>query len=381
MKKTILYILTAVFAVSCVYPFDPEINVEADRMVVVDGSIVIGGTSTVSLSYVTNLDKTKETILKPKADAWIEDSNGNRFNSGTSIISDKVSIPTTTLKPGLQYRAGVKVDGDTYYSDWVESEPAPEINSIEFTSDGNLVYVWADVKVPDSRSGYVGFSFEECWEFHAEYYPDYLVNTDNWVVYPIQFPWPYYWCYKYDQSRQNVLWDYSALQIEDVYSFKVHTFPCTDNRNHKKYSILLKAFALSKDAYVFNKKTQEMSELGGDLFSPDPGMLKGNVHCENDPEKQVYGYVMACEAASKRAFLTSIYQKPVAPSDAFLISVATEDMSHYYYDLNYRPVKDVQSEDGSFIGWAPSRCINCVDAGGTQTEPDFWDEKQSPVVN
>lgn len=381
MKKTIIYILTAVFTASCVYPFDPEINVEADRMVVIDGSIVVGGTSTVNLSYVTNLDKTKETILKPKADAWIEDSNGNRFNSGSSIMSDKVTIPTTTLKPGLQYRAGAKVDGDTYYSDWVESEPAPVINRIDFTSDGSFVYVWADVKVPDSHSGFVGFSFEECWEFHADYYPDYTVDPMSWSYNPLMFPWPFYWCYKYDQSRQNVLWDYSSLAIEDSYSFLVHSFPCTDNRNHKKYSILLKAFALSKDAYLFNKKTQEMSELGGDLFSPDPGTLKGNVYCENQPEKQVYGYVMACEATTKREFLPSIYQKAVLQSDSFLIDIITDDMPHYYYDLNYRPVKYVQSEDGTYMGWGPARCIDCIAAGGTQEKPDFWDEKTSPLVD
>ena len=373
MKKTIIYIAAAVMAVSCIYPFDPEIpSAEADKKLVVDGSIVLGGISTINLSYVSSLDKIGEALVKPKANAWIEDSNGKRFNANTSVIADKIRIPTENLQPGLQYRAGIDVDGDTYYSDWVEAEPAPQILKIDFTCDNDQVIVWTDLKVQDSNSGYVGFTFEECWEFHTDYYPEYDINPGNWAISPLMFPWPYYWCYRYDESKQTVLWDFSSLKIEDSYSFRIHSFPCTDSRNHKRYSILVKAFAMSKDAYVYKKENQRMSELGGDLFSPEPGTLEGNIHCETNPDRQAFGYVMACEATSKREYLSSIYLRAVTFSDAFLVPVDPEDYSKYYYDLNYRPVKNVQSEEGNFIGWGPSRCINCIDAGGTLVTPEFW---------
>lgn len=374
MKKTFIYILAAALAASCVYPFDPEINAEAEKSLVVDGTIVIGGTSTVNLSYVENLDRTIDAIVKPKGSAWVEDSEGGKYAQSTSVVSDKITIDTRNLKPGLQYRAGVDVDGNTYYSAWVESDSKPEIKGIHFSSENDEVFVWADVSVPSSRSGFVGFRFEECWEFHSDFYPEYIIDPETWAIGPLMFPWPFYWCYKYDQSRQSVLWDYSSLGEEDSYTFLIHSFPCTDSRNHRKYSINVNAFALSKDAYIFNKRTHDMSELGGDLFSPDPGMLPGNVFCETDPEKRAYGYVMACESASKRAFLSNMYLRAVNVSDAFLINLEKDQYPSYYYELNYRPVKNVQVEDGSFIGWGPSRCINCIDAGGTQVEPDFWED-------
>lgn len=374
MKKTFIYILAAALTASCIYPFDPDINAEAEKSLVVDGTIVIGGTSTVNLSYVENLDRTVDAIVKPKGNAWVEDSQGKKYVQSTSVVSDKITIDTRSLKPGLQYRAAVDVDGNTYYSEWVEAESNPEMKSIHFDSDGDYVYVYADISAPVSRSGFVGFRFEECWEFHSDFYPEYTVDPETWAIAPLMFPWPYYWCYKYDQSRQSVLWDFSTLEEEEPYTFLIHSFPCTDSRNHRKYSINVNAFALSKDAYIFNKRTQDMSELGGDLFSPDPGMLPGNVFCETDPEKRAYGYVMACESVSKRAYLSNMYQKAVSFSDAFLVDLEKDQYSHYYYELNYRPVKNVQVEDGSFIGWGPSRCINCIDAGGTQVKPDFWED-------
>jgi len=374
MKKTIIYIAAAVLAASCVYPFDPEINAEAERNLVVDGSIIIGGTSTINLSYVSSLKATGESLMRPGGRAWIEDSGGKVYSSGTSVVSDKIYINTESLKPGQQYRAVIEVDGDKYTSDWVESDSAPEINGISFTCDDNLVHVWADVKVPESRSGYVGFSYEECWEFHTDYYPEYDINPESMVISPLMFPWPYYWCYKYDKSKQNVLWDYSSLEINDSYNFHIRSFPRTDSRNHKRYSILIRAFAMSKDAYLFIKNTQEMSQLGGDLFTPEPGMLEGNVHCENDPLKQAFGYVMACEAASKREYLNGIYLQSVYLSDAIFVPVDPEEYAIYYNDRNYRPVKKIMAEEGSFIGWGPARCINCLEAGGTQVRPDFWED-------
>lgn len=381
MKKSFIYIVAAAVAASCVYPFDPEINAEAEKDLVIDGSIVVGGTSTVNLSYVENLGRTTDAIVKPKGKAWVEDSQGGKFYPNSSVVTDKLSIDTQGLQPGLQYRAGVEVDGNTYYSNWVESDARPDIKSISFTADDTMVYVTANVAVPASRSGYVGFRFEECWEFHTDFYPEFTIDPNSWSISPLMFPWPYYWCYKYDQSKQSVLWDYSSLGEEESYSFLIHSFRRSDSRNHRKYSIKVNAYALSRDAYLFNKRTQEMSELGGDLFSPDPGMLTGNVFCENDPDKRAYGYVMACESTSKRAFLQSIYLQELYISDAFLIGLEPDQYPAYYYDLNYRPVKNVQAEDGSFIGWGPSRCINCIDAGGTLVEPDFWDEKTSPLLD
>ena len=51
-----------------------------------------------------------------------------------------------------------------------------------------------------------------------------------------------------------------------------------------------------------------------------------------------------------------------------------KQMQELYYNASFRPVLEVETEDGSEIGWGPLSCIDCVAAGGTKEKPDFWDE-------
>lgn len=372
MKKTIIYITAALLAASCIYPFNPDINTETGRDLVVDGKIVLGGTSTVSLSYIADLNRTKESSIRPKGKAWIEDSAGNKYESDNNALTDKISINTTALPKGLQYRTVVSLDGEIYSSEWLDAEAPPVINRIFFEPDQNYVHVSVNVSVPESRSGYMGFSFEECWEFHSDFIPEFVVNTQTWSYAPLMATWKFYWCYMYDSSRQTSLVDYTLMENVDNINVRIHSFPRTDNRNHRRYSILVNTFALSDYSFRYIKQAQDMSELGGDLFSPDPGMLQGNFHCETSPEKKVYGLSRACEVSSKREYLDGIYLIDVAPSEGSLVEVEKEAMPKYYFDLSYRPVKTVSQGENSFVGWGPIRCIDCTAAGGTQETPEFW---------
>ena len=51
-----------------------------------------------------------------------------------------------------------------------------------------------------------------------------------------------------------------------------------------------------------------------------------------------------------------------------------EDMPIFYYEMDFRPVKYVVTDEDSFIGWGHLRCFDCIADGGTQVKPDFWDD-------
>ena len=157
-------------------------------------------------------------------------------------------------------------------------------------------------------------------------------------------------------------------------SFPVTSFARTDSRNHQRYSILVKAYSLSRDAYLYNKMTQDISDLGGDLFSPDPGTLPTNLSCQNEPERAVMGLVLAAEVASKRVYMDNSYLiVPKANTSSFVVP-SFDDFPRYYNEMNYRPILTISTDTGSGIGWGPLRCIDCIAAGGTQEKPDFWEE-------
>lgn len=374
MKKSVITALAALLVGACVYPYSPELEEkDLEKQLVVDGKILLGGTSTVVVNYLQPLGNVSAGI--PLAEAWIEDDQGRQYYPQTGYTSGSYfSIPTPDGAEGAKYRTVVKCDGETYVSAWLAPDPAPEITDIRFTADDVNVHVQVDLDTHMERPGNYGFMFEETWEFHSDFYPELFINPQTWMYYEPMGAYPFYWCFRSVASQGVVLLGTGSLQPDNgvIRNIPVTTFPRTDSRNHRKYSILVKAFALSDEAYSFNRQLEEISEVGGDLFTPDPGALPSNVVCESNAEKKAMGMVLAGRVTSRRVFFTSPYYIPRVPTVDF-VDVAPEDMYMYYNDYNYRPVKKVAGADGYFNGWAPHRCINCLEAGGTQEEPYFWE--------
>ena len=395
MKKWIYILTMAAGLTACIYPYKPEIETNPEETLVVDGHILVGGLSTIRLTYLTPVSGNVSKI--PRGSAWIEDDLGNRYtvpplpsvedyyastkdspSSGNIFLTNNFNIDTPIKYGATKYRAVVELEDEIYSSAWITPDPAPEVTGIHFKADESTVTVYVDLKPGVQNTGYAGFLLDETWEFHSDAYPLEFIDEETWEYYEPDGDWeyPFYWCFRHVELNGSILVDYTTLTGDIIREIPVRNFLRSDSRNHKRYSILVKAFALSKEAYEYNKQTQEMSEIGGDLFSPDPGALDGNLICETHPEKEVMGYVQAGYVANRRAFLSNIYQRPSNPVVEY-VQVAPEDFETFYYIYNYRPVKKMAFYDGVIdIGWAPHRCINCLEAGGTQEKPDYWDEPE-----
>lgn len=369
MKKLLLS--AAVMAgtlTACVYPFDPELDISAEKIPVVDGNIRLGDYSSLRLDYLMDLDG--PIRANASGEAWIEDNLGNRYNPLSN--SSSMQFDTREAPADRQYRAVVVMNGETYHSAWLTPEPAPEITGISFTADEDDVHVDVSLKSGASGSGYIGLSYEETWEFHSDFTVQYVIDPNSWTYSMLMGSYPFYWCFRDHNSQSTTLVDYSQLEGGEINHFPLLSFPRTDSRNHKRYSILVKAYSLSEEAGEYLRQTEEISQAGGSLFSPDPGALTGNLVCASNPEKEVLGLVKIGVISHKRAFLQGIYLKSVRPSEAMLILPREEDLYSLYYFENYRPVKDIALGDEKGIGWGPHRCINCIEAGGYQITPYFW---------
>lgn len=376
MKNWLFYIAAAACMASCIYPFDPDLDKSAEKQVVVDGMILVGGISTIKLDYLTPVGA--NTSGNPYGTAWIEDNQGTKYKPATAKeeYGKSFAIPTLPAAGATQFRAVVQVDGETYVSEWITPDPAPVIEKIDFTADDSMVTVSVSLSPGLVNSGYVGFLYEETWEFHSDLYPEYYIDIDNWEYYTPEedYEYPYYWCWTQNSVNEITLLDYTTLDSSSIRNFPLKTFSRSNNRNHKKYSILVKAFALSREAYQYNKQVQEMSELGGDLFSPNPGNLSGNLTCQSNPDKKVMGLVLAGNVASKRGWMGSDYMINRPPTGIEYLEALTLEEKYNLYMKNYRPSVDAYIEGTHWgIGWVPHRCINCVEAGGSQKKPDFWD--------
>lgn len=373
--RSALFLLTVLAGVSsCIYPYNPKLENQPDRIVIVDGNIMVGGISTIKLDYLTPINSS--AVAKPMGRAWVEDNLGKTYASwgGINAIGNSFSIQTADTGGAEQFRAVVEVDGNTYVSEWQTPADAPEITAIDFTADATTVYVTMDVKPGSGSSGYIGFLCEETWEFHSEICPEYYINTNTWTYDTFMTGYQYYWCWRSSGSQQVSLVDYTDLEGDVIGKIPVKRFLRTDSRNHKRYSILIKAFSISKEAYDYNKRTQEISDIGGSLFTPDPGTLPSNLSCTTDPEQEVMGMVLAGKIGTKRTFIGNEYLQERVPSTSEFVHVPEDEMEVWYYNKNYRPAYIITIGDVMDMGWVPHRCINCIEAGGTQTRPDFWED-------
>ena len=271
--------------------------------------------------------------------------------------------------------------GAKYVSDWTDIAAPPVIREIDFSADEERVSVNVSVDAGAETTGYFLLSFDETWEFHADYTPSYIVSvipgTDR-VSIVEDFPdYSKYWCWNSSDNHQLFPVDYTAMSDSGITSWPIFRFSRKDNRNHKRYCVNIKARTLSKETYRFLKNLENNTTGGDNLFTPTPGEIAGNLRCESDPERTVLGYVLFSRTTSKRAWLDSRYLRTSRPHT---LLYPTEEHFLEYYNNGYLPLEELlpelREEGKGPYGWGPRYCYDCTAAGGTQEKPDFWDDAE-----
>ena len=124
MKKFVITALAALLVSACVYPYKPELEEkDLEKQLVVDGKILVGGTSTITVNYLQPLNANSTGI--PLAEAWIEDSEGHQYKPESGMTRGSYfTIATPEAAADAQYRAVIRCDGETYVSAWLTPDPA-----------------------------------------------------------------------------------------------------------------------------------------------------------------------------------------------------------------------------------------------------------------
>lgn len=388
MRKILSILAVFLCTAACIYPYDPDIQEAPEGVLSVDGNINIGEISTVRLGLLQSLKyyDSGNTFDLYSAHVWVEDDAGETYLGelsgntssayGWGWLAPTYIVHTEKATADRRYRLCIEVLDATYVSDWADIPAPPVIEKIDFSADTDNVTVNVTVDGGPDATGYVMFSYDETWEFHADYVPSYEVNTQFWTITEGESDYSHYWCWRYNSNDLIYPVDYSGMTEKKLTSYPLFTFPRRDNRNQRRYSVNIHAKTLTPASYRFLKNLVSSSDSGDNLFTPNPGEIPSNICCESDPERNVYGYVLFSRSVSKRTFLDQQYYIHTSPHS--LIYPIPENYPRYYgmeylpLDKNPDPNHDPESE-GDY-GWGPRYCWDCTAAGGTQKRPDFWDE-------
>lgn len=435
MKKRWL-ILAALLPLlgACVYDFEAELTGD-EYTVVVEGDILIGGTTTLRFSRLN-----PEVMQSESADlsSWLSsswDPSSSYYNPPSwnipvdftatvegedgSVVQAKgvsgfCSLDTRNLDPNVRYRLLLldERNGDQYSTPWQEVMAAPVVDSLSYNNKESSL----DIQITfhsDGSTPYYCLVYDEQWEYHAytttymRYIPQGAAEPEKgYVVFPdpetgwgdrygrifeVNEPYPNYTCWDKSISGVSSVVTTGAMVSNKLVDYVVKTLLPDDRKTSVAYRPIVSMRMISKESFAYWESLDKASSQTGDLFSPIPSLLRGNLTNEDNPDAHVIGYVgVSQQVVADRLIKASeieFYRQPSEISEMLRKAsigwgaaggVSAVQMKSQY-SLGNRPwrleLPDTDQEDAeAFYVWIPEYCMDCRKQGGTTTKPADWPE-------
>ncbi len=365
-------LLMLLILVSCKELFTPEITAYSKNILVVEGIINIGNDSTIIKLNRTTL-VSDQKALKPElgSTVTVESDANETFN-----LADKgkgiYASPALNLSATKKYRLRIKTaQNTTYLSDFVETKVSPVIDSVNFKITNNGLQLYANTHDLNNKSRYYRWEYIETWIFYAKFNSQLkwngtelvdrdFINNDIWK------------CWGNYPSSTIVLGSTAKLEKDVLFQNPLTVIPFDSEKLRERYSILVKQYTLTKEAYDFWESLKKNTETLGSIFDAQPSQLIGNIHNINQAEEPVIGYISAGTVQQKRIFidksqLTPAFN-PFKPSDCEMIIVEPKNYKSAFAQ-DYIPVDYSSTPSGVYV--ATRFCADCT-LRGVNKKPPFW---------
>lgn len=354
----------------CKKPYNPPPVAGDGSYLVVEGVINSGADSTIiKLSRTVNISSKITTNPVSGATLTVE-SDQNAIYPLTEITAGKYGAPGLNLDASHQYRLRIKtLDDKQYLSDFVPVNITPPIDSVGYNivsvpDTGLQIYV--NTHNSNSSTRYYRWEYSETWRFHAAYFSLFISNGSS-IVERQPNQWRFF-CFASDSSSDIVLASSAKLQNNIIYQNPLTVISSTSEKVELQYSMLLREYALTPDAYTFWTNLKKNTEQLGSIFDAEPSQIKGNIHNVNNPNEPVIGYISACTVQSKRIFISRNnlpdLWKPAYPYTCQIDSDGSQGPGFLIPQPN-----DFVPMSGST--YTSSICADCT-LRGTQTVPPYW---------
>jgi hypothetical protein len=396
MKKTrcLLFFAAVMITLGCKKPYAPPAIATAGSYLVIEGGINSGSDSTIiTLSKTVKLSSA--TTINPLTNAVVAvQSDKGATYPLAEISAGKYVSPGLNLNTSNNYRLSITTaDNKQYYSDYVAVLTSPPIDSIYFRITNNAVNVYSATHDPSNSVKYFRWDYNETWIIHPEFDSHFISNGDTVLPRPVSQQ--IYTCWQTDTSSTIILGSSAKLSSDVIVDNPITILPSNSPKIASEYSILVRQYALTGDAYSFWTNLKKNTEQLGSIFDAQPSQINGNIHSATNPGEPVIGYISASSVTSERIFIT-IYQLPAWPANsnfppncqltpclyAFLAPGSTIPVNQVDEFINYNrgasfpliPVDVIQPPGAPApLGYSAStpECVDCT-LHGTNKEPAFW---------
>jgi hypothetical protein len=384
IKQSVFYILL-VALLGCKDEFRPPVKSPSTGYLVVEGFINSGPEPTsISISRTIKVyDDSVRDVHEHNAKVYIEGHNQSfpLFETGDGIYTSG-SLQLNTLE---KYRLRIKtVDGKEYVSDFSNYRTTPEIDSLSWKRNSDGVKIYINTHDDQIQPGYYYWKYEETWEIHSTYYTslEYLYVPGSLIPYGVSYrnrdqspDTTLYKCWE-DVLSSNINIGSSEKLSRDLIYFPIMSIDAQSRKLSVLYSIKVRQYAVSKDAYNYLKILKTNSEDIGSIFAPQPSELTGNIHCISNPSEKAIGFIeITQEKQSKRLFISN----SELPGWGY-----KQQCAEYIIQNNPESVKDNGDLNpttpyefgafGSIKSFYATPEITCMDCRlyGSSIKPAFW---------
>lgn len=370
-------LITFLLLVHCKKPYEPPVITAANRILVVDGVINTGSNSvtSINLNRTRNLnDSLSGGIPELGAKINIVAADGTAYplkdTAGTGIYTSAV----LSLDNARQYKLTITTaEGRSYASDLVPVRPTPPMDSVWYEQPGDLTF-YVNTHDPSGNTRYYRWDYLETWEHDAQLQT--VWGVKNGMIFQVDSNTQHSQCWTTRLSPDIHLGSSSRLNADVIERAPLTVIPNGDSRLDNKYSILIRQYALTVDAYNYWSLIQKTSERVGTLFDLQPTQLTGNIHSLTSPGEPVIGYISACSISQQRLFLFNTdlqnwaHNSVIYSCDSTQIPVNPTDYRIYTFpDTLFAPWYFISN--GPLV-LASKQCLDCTLFGGSNKKPSYW---------
>lgn len=400
IEKTLQWIGLACLVIGTLHSCTEEIDI--DNQFKFEDVIVIEAT-------LTDEEKVQKIFLSRTYEFNEEGPFPERNATVVITANEGLRIPFSEVEPGVyssaeafaaqpdvDYELSVTTErGRNYTSPKVQLSARTEIEKVyarrELNSIGNeIITILVDSNDPSRSSNYYRYEYEETYKIVA---PDWTRN--DFVVYEVDSispdairPLEERTCYNTVNSNQIILTTTTNLSEDRVSGFPVRNISADDPVIGHRYSILVKQYVQSQEAYSYYDVLNQLSGSDNVLSQLQPGFIASNIRSTEDRNEKVLGFFQVSSVTEKRLFFNYEDFFPGEPLPPYfvecgraappLVSPAIPPTYPLFEAIDANLVKFLIENinpgdlEGPYVV-VPRACGDCT-ALGTPEKPDFWED-------
>lgn len=375
-KCEIFYLLILLYLIGCTEPFEPELDVYED-LLVVDALITnLPGPYYVELSR-TYPYKNGEEEKEYGAEVTILDNLGNEYLFVEEAVGEYKNIDNSFIgQVGREYKLIIVTkDGEVFESDFEELKKPVDIEELSFKFKRNELngergmQIYLNAHDPDNSTTYYAWSYYETWEFAVPFDPNNM-NPPKKI------------CYKEEQSNELIVASTENHSEDRFINHPLYNIGYDTDKLKRRYSSLVYQYTLNAESYQFLQNLKMINEGSGSLYNAPPASITGNICNVNNPDEPVLGLFQVSGASSKRFFIDNTQVAEIhmvyndfAECDNVMVTypMSNEDLITYLTRAKYIIMDTVLIPPPYINLVSHPRCFDCT-LSGSFTIPDFWNE-------